>query len=71
MSALKRDVYLNSLIFSELQWEQIVQNFSNHVDSVRCLEITQKGFAINKRRQDEEKDIPSNPRQLSKWKNNR
>ena len=61
-------ILIKVLIFSELQWEQIVQNFSNHVDSVRCLEITQKGFPINKRRQDEEREIPSNPRQLSKYK---
>ena len=53
--------------FSELEWEQIVQNFSNHIKSIRCYEITQKGFAINiNKLHDEEKDIPSNPRQLSK-----
>ena len=55
----------------EKEWEYFVQNFTEHVDTVRCLEITQKGFAINTKTMDEENIIPSNPRQLRKLLENR
>ena len=55
----------------EKEWEYFVQNFTGHVDTVRCLEITQKGFAINTKTMDEENIIPSNPRQLRKLIENR
>ena len=50
----------------EKEWEYFVQNFTEHADTVRCLEITQKGFAINTETMDEQNIIPSNPRQLRK-----
>ena len=59
------------IISLEKEWEYFVQNFTGHVDTVRCLEITQKGFAINTKTIDEEKIIPSNPRQLRKLIENR
>ena len=59
------------IISLEKEWEYFVQNFTEHVDTVRCLEITQKGFAINTKTIDEEKIIPSNPRQLRKLIENR
>ena len=59
------------VISLEKEWEYFVQNFTGHVDTVRCLEITQKGFAINTKTIDEEKIIPSNPRQLRKLIENR
>ena len=59
------------IVSLEKEWEYFVQNFTGHVDTVRCLEITQKGFAINTKTIDEEKIIPSNPRQLRKLIENR
>ena len=59
------------IISLEKEWEYFVQNFTEHVDTVRCLEITQKGFAINTKTMDEENIIPSNPRQLRKLIENR
>ena len=59
------------IISLEKEWEYFVQNFTGHVDRIRCLEITQKGFAIHTKTVDEENIIPSNPRQLRKLIENR
>ena len=59
------------IISLEKEWEYFVQNFTEHAGTVRCLEITQKGFAINTKTMDEENIIPSNPRQLRKLLENR
>ena len=67
---LSRQIGLLYLVISihilEKEWEKFVKKFTGHVDTTRCLEITQKGFDTDTIRMDEEQIIPSNPRQLSK-----
>ena len=58
-------IYLSNHL--EMEWEQLVKNFSNHITSSRCYEITQKGFLqTGEKLQNEDKDTPSHSRQLSK-----